>query len=117
MNAVPDFITASENRWMDKAESYEARIERTEAHIKAEMLDHITAGRDALRSLGKRSYPLSSFLGECSSKAQPILFGACHLAMKGAPAEAVAEALRKFVEVVVGEYASTQAEALVGDDE
>lgn len=117
MNAVPDFITTSENRWAANAESYDARLARAESHIKAEVLDHIKAGRDALLPIGKHSWPISTFLGDSTGLARTILFGACHLALKGAPDGTVVEAIKQLVNVVAGEYAADRAPDLVGEDE
>lgn len=116
MNATPDFITTSENRWSAKAESYDARLAKTESHIKAEVIDHIKAGRDALLPIGKHAWPISDSLGD-GKLAKTILFGACHLAIKGAPDATVVEAIKQLVYVVAGEYAADRAPDLVEEDE
>ena len=58
---------------------------------------------------GRSQYPVSTFLGECSSKAQAVLFKACHLAMIDRADLASAE-LKSFVNLVAEEYADDHPE-------
>ncbi len=59
---------------------------------------------------GYKQYPLSSYLGECSSQAQKYLFHACMLAFNDDRADEIASALREFVDVVATEYAGDYAD-------
>lgn len=65
----------------------------------------------------RKSYPLRSFLGECSNDAQKLLFAACAVAVRNnhpnAQSESdksVAAALRVFVECVARDYADNYSE-------